>query len=190
MPRNRLTRAPGRSLRGAARCRPRSSAPARAAAPRRRARSRRGSSSSRPVTASVSAPGSPGGTRTPVSSVMTSRYPVMSDATTGIAHANPRVSTIPKLSPPSDGATSALALSSSSVRSSWLTNPSASIPSSLTPARERVSRTISGSAPINRRRAPVRRWISGQARSSTGMPLRGSCLPTKTIRFSRPPASA
>ena len=122
---------------------------------------------------------------------MTSRYPDMSDATTGVAHANARVSTIPKLSPPSDGATSALAASSSTVSSSWLRNPSASIPSaSFSPTRESANRTISGSAPTSRRRAPVRRWISGQARSSTGMPLRESCRPMKTTWFSRPPASA
>ena len=40
---------------------------------------------------------------------MTSRYPEMSDATTGVAHAKARVSTIPKLSPPREGATSAFA---------------------------------------------------------------------------------
>ena len=41
--------------------------------------------------------------------------------------------------------------------------------------------TASGSAPTIRSRAPVRRRISGQARSSTGSPLRGSCRPMKTI---------
>ena len=45
---------------------------------------------------------------TAVSGLTTSLYPSMSDATTGVAHANARVSTIPKLSPPSDGASSAL----------------------------------------------------------------------------------
>ena len=43
----------------------------------------------------------------------------MSEATTGVAHANARVSTIPKLSPPSDGATSAFAARSSAVSASW-----------------------------------------------------------------------
>ena len=33
-------------------------------------------------------------------------------------------------------------------------------------------------------------WISGHARSSTCRPLRGSCLPAKTIRCSRSPAGA
>ena len=44
--------------------------------------------------------------------------PPMSDATTGVAHASARVSTIPKLSPPRDGATSAFADSSSAVNRS------------------------------------------------------------------------
>ena len=63
--------------------------------------------------------------------------------------------------------------------------PSASMPSLVS-----ASLTISGSAPTIRRVAPVRRWISGQARSSTAIPLRGSWRPTKTIRFSRPAGSA
>ena len=42
----------------------------------------------------------------------------MSDATTGKAHANARVSTMPKLSPPSDGATSAFVRASRAVSSS------------------------------------------------------------------------
>src|SRR6188472_1448129 len=41
----------------------------------------------------------------------------MSEATTGVAQANARVSTMPKLSPPSEGATSAFAARSSSVSS-------------------------------------------------------------------------
>jgi hypothetical protein len=114
----------------------------------------------------------------------------MSDATTGVAHANARVSTIPKLSPPSDGATSAFAVSSSAVSASWLRKPSASIPSASTLFRVRRSRTISGSAPTMRRRTPVRLRISGQARRSTAMPLRGSWRPTKTIRCSRSRGSA
>ena len=88
----------------------RSIASCRAAAP---SASRRGSSSSRAETASASAPASSGGTATEVSGVITSRYPGMSEATTGVAQANARVSTMPKLSPPSDGAMSALAEASS-----------------------------------------------------------------------------
>ena len=69
----------------------------------------------------------------------------MSDATTGIAHAKARVSTMPKLSPPSDGAASAFARSSSSVSSSWRQEAEDVDPSSDTrcrgeqePHRERV----------------------------------------------------
>ena len=83
----------------------------------------------------------------------------MSDATTGVAHANARVSTIPKLSPPSDGATSAFAASSSSVRSSWLRKPSdVDARRRGRAARASSSRTGSGSAPTSaqpRAGAPV-----------------------------------
>ncbi len=79
----------------------------------------------------------------------------MSEATTGSAHANARVRTIPKLSPPSDGAASAFAVSSSLVSCSWLRKPSTSIPSDGTRSRRWSSPTASGSAPINRSRAPV-----------------------------------
>ena len=99
--------------RAARRSSPRRSAPrrrARAAVP---SRCRSGSSSSRLTTPSASAAGSPGGTSRPVSSVMTSLYPSMSDETTGTAHANARVNTIPKLSMPIDGAASTFVLSSS-----------------------------------------------------------------------------
>ena len=71
-----------------------------------------------------------------MSGVITSRYPSMSDATTGVAQANARVSTMPKLSPPSDGATSAFAERSSAVRSSCERKPRMSIPSSETCVRE------------------------------------------------------
>ena len=54
----------------------------------------------------------------------------MSEATTGVAHANARVSTMPKLSPPSDGATSAFAASSVAVSSSCERKPTTSMPSS------------------------------------------------------------
>ena len=69
---------------------------------------------------------------------------------------------------------------SSAVRTSFVTMPSTSIPSSSTRSRARRSPTCSGSVPIRRSRAPVRRRISGQARSSTESPLRGSWRPTKT----------
>src|SRR5207248_221818 len=83
------------------------------------------------------------------------RQPVMSEATTGVADANARVSTIPKLSPPSDGATSALAAVSSSVNASCSRKPRTSMPSSETRSRVSSSRTASGSAPTTCRRAPV-----------------------------------
>src|SRR5918994_920154 len=113
----------------------------------------------------------------------------MSDATTGVAQAKARVRTIPKLSPPSEGATSAFADASSMVRSSWLRKPRTSMPSSETRSRVSRSRTASGSAPAIRRRAPVRRRISGHARKSTCSPFRGSWRPANTSRCSRPPGS-
>ena len=64
------------------------------------------------------------------------------------------------------------------------------MPSSEIRSRASSRRTASGSAPTTVRRSPVREWISGHARSSTCRPLRGSCLPAKTTRCSRPPAGA
>ena len=63
------------------------------------------------------------------------------------------------------------------------------MPSSETRSRVSSSRTASGSAPAIRSRAPVRRRISGQARSRICSPFRGSCRPAKTTRCSRPPGS-
>ena len=105
----------------------------------------------------------------------------MSDATTGVAHANARVSTIPKLSPPSDGRDEQpcrLQLGGELV----LAEPprGCRCPSREKPCRRASQRTERGSAPTRRSRAPVRLWISGQARSSTGSPLRGSLRPMKT----------
>ena len=65
-----------------------------------------------------------------------------------------------------------------------------SIPSSDTRSASGAAARDSGSAPTMRSRRAGRRWISGQARSSTGSPLRGSCRPTNTMRCSRPPGSA
>ncbi len=59
-----------------------------------------------------------------------------------------------------------------------------------TRCRASRSPTASGSAPTSRSRAPVRRCTSGQALSSTGMPLRGSWRPMKTIVLSRSAGSA
>src|ERR671922_631414 len=114
----------------------------------------------------------------------------MSEATTGVAHAKARVSTIPKLSPPSDGATSALALRSSSVNRSCERKPRTSIPSTGVRSFAINNRTASGSAPITRNTAPVRLRISGQARSRIGRPFRPSCRPTNRTRCSRPDGSA
>ena len=90
----------------------------------------------------------------------------------------------------STGATSAFAPSSVRVSSSWLRKPTTSIPSSGTRRRVSRRRTASGSAPATVSRSPERRWMSGQARSRTWSPLRGSCLPANTTRCSRPPAGA
>ena len=97
---------------------------------------------------------------------------------------------MPKLSPPSEGATSAFVEQRSSVSPSCGRKPTMSSPSSDTSRRVRRSRTASGSAPATTRRAPVRRRISGQARSSTCRPFRGSCRPAKTIVCSRSAGSA
>ena len=59
------------------------------------------------------------------------------------------------------------------------------MPSSETRSRVRSSRTASGSEPQICSRAPVRRWISGQARSSTCSPLRVSCRPANVTVCSR-----
>ena len=83
--------------------------------------------------------------------------PEMSDATTGVAHANARVSTIPKLSPPSDGATSALAAQQLG-REPLLVDDAEHVDPLVGDSRSRAMsrRTASGSAPISRSRAPVR----------------------------------
>ena len=109
----------------------------------------------------------------------------MSEATTGVAVANASASTSPKLSPPSAGETNTFAAASSALRTSFVTIPSTSIPSSSKRIRECSSRYCSGSVPISRSRAPVRRRISGHARSSTGSPLRASWRPMKTMWCSR-----
>ena len=88
----------------------------------------------------------------------------MSDATTGVAQANARVSTMPKLSPPSEGATSAFAPSSVAVSSSCERKPTTSMPSSehsqpgeQQPDRERIGtrdgQACAGSPPDLRPRA-------------------------------------
>ena len=113
----------------------------------------------------------------------------MSDATTGSPQANARVSTMPKLSPPSDGAMSAFVRASRLVSSSCGRKPRMSMPLSEIRSRVSSSRTASGSEPQIWSRAPVCRWISGQARSSTWSPLRVSWRPAKVTVCSRPAGS-
>src|SRR3990172_912951 len=104
----------------------------------------------------------------------------MSEHTTGVAQANARVSTMPKLSRPIEGATRTLAAKSSSVSLSSETLPRTSIAPPESPLRRMRKLTESGSAPITRRRDPVRAVTRGQARRRCSSPLRGSCRPTKT----------
>ena len=105
----------------------------------------------------------------------------MSEATTGVAQANARVSTIPKLSPPSDGAAIALAPSSSSVSRSWGRKPRISIPSDGVRSFAIKSLTASGSAPMTRRVAPVKRRGSPARR---GAGSTGLCVPPAAPRGS------
>ena len=76
------------------------------------------------------------------------------------------------------------------MRSSWARNPTMSIPSDGVRSRVISSPTASGSAPAIFSRAPVRRLISGHARSRTCSPFRGSWRPAKTTVCSRFPGSA
>ena len=115
----------------------------------------------------------------------------MSEATTGSAQANARVSTMPKLSPPSDGATSAF-VRAKQVGELLLRQEAEDVdpvvgdaqPREQEPDGERI-----GAADLQAARRFARR-ISGQARSSTCSPLRGSCRPAKMTVCSRPPGSA
>ena len=101
----------------------------------------------------------------------------MSEATTGVFEANASVSTMPKLSPPSDGATSRSAWPSRRHFSSSLTRPATCTPS----ASISTGSTSSQVAPATVRRAgtPALRRAS-KARSSTGRPLRASARPTNS----------
>ena len=87
----------------------------------------------------------------------------MSDATTGVPAANASVSTMPNLSPPSDGATRR-----SASRSAWRLRSSATLPSAWTPRRRAARRDSVGLAPtISARpggaRAAPRRRAAGPA---------------------------
>ena len=114
----------------------------------------------------------------------------MSEATTGVAHANARVSTIPKLSPPSDGAASAFARAARAVSSSCERKPRMSMPSCGIRCRASWSRTASGSAPTRRRRAPVRRWIVGPRLQQHGQALALVVAADEDDEFSRFAGSA
>ena len=123
---------------------------------------------------------------------MTSRYPAMSEATTGVAQANAAGEHHPEALPPSDGATSAFAAQQLGGQLFLATGTRVC----RSPRRRRArgvssSRTASGSAPIDAAAArPCAAGSSGQARSSTCSPLRGSWRPTKTIWCSRSAGSA
>ena len=112
----------------------------------------------------------------------------MSEATTGSAQANARVSTMPKLSCPIEGATSAFA--PSSVAGQLVLAQEADDVDAVVghpqPREEKPDRQRIGAR--DREPEPVRRRISGHARNSTCSPLRGSWRPAKTTRCSRPPA--
>ena len=154
---------------------------------RRPSAARRGSSASSASTASASACSSPAGNATPVSGVMTSRYPVMSDATTGVAHASARVSTMPKLSPPSDGATSAFAASSSAVNA-LLVEEAEHVDAVVRHAQAAheqpdAQRVGADDAQVRARSAA---GSPATRERSTCRPLRCSWRPAKTMRCSRP----
>ena len=102
----------------------------------------------------------------------------MSEATTGVPAAKASVRTMPKLSPPSDGAHSTSASASTASFSASLHLPCATTsrgssmsgarPSSSTPTTCSVAGTCSRSA--------------SKARSRTGRPLRSTAWPMKAIR--------
>ena len=105
----------------------------------------------------------------------------MSDATTGVPEANASVSTIPKLSPPSDGAQSRSAWPSRRHLSASSTRPASSTPSGSSSSGS----TSPGSGPATIRRALTSAPRSAsKARSSTGSPLRSSARPTNRMRSS------
>jgi hypothetical protein len=102
----------------------------------------------------------------------------MREATTGVDEANASVSTMPKLSPPSEGAQSRSASPSRRHFSSSVTRPA-----TTTPSVSRSSGATSSSvapATVSRASTPAPRSASN-ARSSTGSPLRPSARPTNRI---------
>ena len=107
------------------------------------------------------------------------------DATTGVPAAKASVSTMPKLSPPSDGAHSTSALASAArLRSSddlAEDADAAVVEQQRRRPPPRSAPTISSSAGTCSRSA-------SKARSSTGRPLRSTAWPTNTMRSGRPSA--
>ncbi len=105
----------------------------------------------------------------------------MSEATTGVPDANASVSTMPKLSPPSEGAQSRSASPSRRHFSPSSTGPASSTPSGS--SRSGSTSSAAGPATIRRAFTPAPRSAS-KARSSTGRPLRSSARPTNRMRSS------
>ena len=101
----------------------------------------------------------------------------MSDATTGVPAANASVSTIPKLSPPSDGAHSTSPASSSVrlVSSSTLPSTRTSRMSSI------IGESSCSDGPITVSSVGMCSRSASNALSSTGSPLRSTAWPTNTI---------
>ena len=109
----------------------------------------------------------------------------MAEAITGVPAANASVSTMPKLSPESDGAQRTSAACSSAHSSSSETRPRMSIePSSSGSGSQRL--TSSSPAPITVSRAGTCSTRALKAVSRIGSPLRSSGRPTKRTRSSSP----
>ena len=102
----------------------------------------------------------------------------MSDATTGVPEANASVSTMPKLSPPSEGAQSRSASPSRRHFSASSTGPAIFTPSGSSSSGSTSS--TAGPATVRLASTPAPRSAS-KARSSTGRPLRSSARPTNRI---------
>src|SRR5215472_6908608 len=109
----------------------------------------------------------------------------MFDATTGTPAANASVSTMPKLSPCSEGAQSTSACASSSSFSCSLTRPSARTPC----ASSSSGATSSCCAPTSVSVAGTWSRSASKALSSTGSPLRPTAWPMNTMRRGRAPFS-
>src|SRR3954466_6692936 len=101
----------------------------------------------------------------------------MSLATTGVPAAKPSVSTMPKLSPPSDGATSRSALASAACLRS-----SETLPRARTPRGSSMSGATSSSpAPMTSSSTGTCSRSASKARSRTGRPLRSTAPPENAL---------